>query len=230
MTIKLNNNLMNTDKFNDEFWSYYLMLEDDLIKTFNFVSLHEDNYQCFSRMYLSLFLSICSEIDVLMKIYTKLFRRKKTENIREYGSIILINRIFIKHQVIKILNSNDIELKPWVEWNTNPDGSNKANDPLNISPTWWKDYQKVKHNRVNADNNESNIKFANQRNVLYSLAALFIIEMSLYKEFADIQHETSILQPVHQSKLFRMKNWVPYTDIIYGNLTLIDELDRGYLN
>ena len=49
------------------------------------------------------------------------------------------------------------------------------NDLSNTIPQWWYAYNKIKHYRI--DNQE----YANMENLIYSLSALFILDMSYLK-------------------------------------------------
>lgn len=213
-------------EFNESFWSYYLMLENDFIKTLEYVELDKRNFSSFSKTYVMLFLAICSEVDVVLKFYVHQFVRRETKNIHQHAAVILLHRPEIKDKEITISGRKGITLYPWKEWSANPNGKARFKDDLNVSPSWWKEHTEIKHSRIQVIDNSSNIRLANLGNVLNALAGLFQIEMMLYLEIAKANGENEILQPQKQSKLFRINQWVPYTEVKYGNLSLKDIEDE----
>ena len=72
----------------------------------------------------------------------------------------------IKNQAISI-QEYDIELRPFENWN----GEIAAK-----SLEWWNAFTSIKHNRY------SQLKQANQKNVLYALGALYLMEMIYLRE------------------------------------------------
>jgi len=48
-------------------WPYYLSLESDVDKLSRYIEFTEDNYSTYSVELVRIFLSICSEVDVVMK-------------------------------------------------------------------------------------------------------------------------------------------------------------------
>lgn len=49
-------------------WRAFLALEDDFLKTLDFVEFHKDNYKTFSIRYRSIILQACTEIESLTKL------------------------------------------------------------------------------------------------------------------------------------------------------------------
>lgn len=70
----------------------------------------------------------------------------------------------------------------------------------NSKPSWWGDYNKVKHNRAENDN----IKLANLKNVFNALAALFILNRYLCKIVCS---NKIMKEPEIKSNLFTMVGW-----------------------
>lgn len=49
-------------------WDYYLVLERELVNSFNYVELSNDNFSTYSVEFAKMLLSICSEFDSVLKI------------------------------------------------------------------------------------------------------------------------------------------------------------------
>ena len=47
-------------------WHYFISLEDEIVKISRFIEISEDNYDVYSIELTKLFLSICSEVDVII--------------------------------------------------------------------------------------------------------------------------------------------------------------------
>ncbi len=58
-------------RFIKNYWNFYLRLEDDFFATLKYVEFDKKNYNTFSLEYLKLYLSVCSEIDVVGKVFAK---------------------------------------------------------------------------------------------------------------------------------------------------------------
>ena len=193
---------MNKEEFLSKIWSYYIMLENDFSKTFQYVEPVEGNKDCFSKEFNKELLSIGSEIDIVcrelcMVIEGKNFEQVKNYSIVNYREIIAQNENFMKESCIFI--SNEEILEPWNEW--------KKYD----SPQWWRAYNDIKHNRLVNDNH----KLGNFLNVKLSLAALFIICRVLYSK----QYEK---EPFPSSSLFKMNNWKIYEDMGNGLTKILE--------
>ena len=149
-----------------EYFDYYIELENDFFDTEAYVSIEEDNYKTYSIKYVKIYLSICSEIDCLLKeICRNLDNSTTASKINEYYPIINIAFNNFKSESV-YYEKQKIELYPWEEWE---EGN---------SPKWWQYYNKVKHQRMEEEP-ETNItyyKYANLENVLNALAALYIVE------------------------------------------------------
>ena len=66
--------------------------------------------------------------------------------------------------------------------------------------TWWKDYNKVKHQRIGLITNTENFCLANQKNLILAYSALYAIETVYINQFTvnkDVKIESS--------KLFKLK-------------------------
>lgn len=142
-------------------WDYFLTLEQDIINLSRFIELSEKNFSTYSIELTHLLLSISSEVDVVSKILCDEFRTtKKPDNMNTYRELICKNINYFSTQTVYIVKNN-LVLQPWIEWDS---GNN---------PSWWKSYNKVKHER------NINFEEANLKNVLYSISGLFILHVYL---------------------------------------------------
>lgn len=177
---------MNREEFLNTYWRYYELLETDFRNSIRYVSLDKKNYSTFSVEYARLLQAICSEIDVLFKELCFCLN-KIGNNIRDYADILLENNQMIPNQIIYLkMYHRDFEICPFKNWE-------KGN-----APTWWISYNKIKHHR------KENMQKANQKNVLYALAGLFLLENILLKHIMLNNKETFYCAD-YPSVLFYMK-------------------------
>jgi hypothetical protein len=107
-----------------------------------------------------------------------------------------------------------IDLQPFFGWAISP----------YQSPYWWKPYNGVKHNRL------KKYKDANLKNVLNSLAALYILEQYFAKYIGDRDKDIDV--PNDVSKLFEMVDYKTENTVIGKDSYLItaDEVDSLFDN
>ena len=55
-------------KMKHRHWQYFLSIEKDILKISDYVELHSENYKVFSTELTKTYLTICSEIDVVLKL------------------------------------------------------------------------------------------------------------------------------------------------------------------
>jgi hypothetical protein len=165
---------MTADEFNKLYWSYYLTLEKDLMNVQPYITFEKGNYSCYSNYFIKIYQAICSEVDVIFKLYTQLVKEKYTINIGEknnidgYKKYILYQHDCILNEQVTFLINND-KFIPWKD--------------LDIkSPSWWSQYNYVKHYRSGIFNNKHNYQYANLKNVISSLSALYILEKYIYEK------------------------------------------------
>ena len=144
-------------------WPYYLSLESDVDKLTRYIEFTEDNYSTYSVELVRLFLSICSEVDVVMKELCAIASpSSKPSNIDAYKKVI-------KAEIPSLITESAISskfgfyFKPWEKWET-----------ATGNPDWWKQHNNVKHQRNNFYSQ------ANLKNVLEALAALYIVNVYLH--------------------------------------------------
>lgn len=191
--------------FVKSYWNYYLELEDQFIATKKFVEFDVSNFTTYSVEYLKLFQAVCSEIDVVAKIlaeeYDVAFKKLENKNIQKWG--YYLQSAYPCLETISVLFNNEFSLYPWQNWKyekyTDKNGALRYRLLQGKeTPFWWTAYNKVKHERTSHfKDGKVNYSRANQKNLIYAFAALFVLEKS-YLE--SIEGETKT--PNSESKLF----------------------------
>lgn len=184
---------MKRDEFINNYWKYYLLLEEKVINCEKYVAICEDNYGTYSFEFIGILNLIGSEIDVIRKLLdetkkgriTDLFKKLKKEqqddvNLSDYN--ILSDGVWI---------GDKIQIYPFENWKDTYEYKELE---------WWKAYNSVKHSR------KENIKKANLKNVLYALAGLYMLEIKVLTKISS--EETLPGNPINnipneKSRLFR---------------------------
>ena len=179
---------MTREEFLNNYWRYYLILEQKMMNSLQFVELDVDNFYAFSMEFITQIQNLGSEVDTIMKVIAG-FQLSSRKTITDYASTILVKYPSITQQEVKIQN-NSLIIKPFKNWNTNQPSK---------SLVWWENYNEIKHGRT------QNMKKANLNTTLHLLGALYILEIYLLKEIADTYNDVDI--PDSESKLFIMMNW-----------------------
>ncbi len=179
---------MERETFLQNYWNYYLVLENRFINAVNYVALNSDNYNTYSFEFVNLILLIGSELDVVMK-YLSGIPEGTRANIQNYAGDILATYPEIVTREVKIQGMADT-CKPFEGWNV----AHPAD-----SLVGWNAYNSVKHGRV------SNLQEARLKNVLNLLCCLYIIENYILKNVAEENDDMDI--PDQDSKLFVLKDW-----------------------
>ena len=152
------------EKFIKKYWNYYLRIEEEFYNTRNFVEFSEDNFGTYSIEYLKLYLSVCSEIDVVGKYIAKSFNNSsKPNNIMEWWKEI-IEKLKFENKYLYDVEISFIDIKTIIPW----ENFNYPNNPNANSPAWWRTYNDVKHNRTEIDKDTHKEFFtqANLQNVI----------------------------------------------------------------
>lgn len=188
----------------NNFWSYYLSFEEDIDKLSRYIEICEDNYGVYSVELTRLYLSICSEIDVILKALCELLSPGcNAINIKEYMDVILTTESGLVDERA-LCHKYDLTFTPWTSWRNRE------------SPSWWKKHNGVKHRRL------ENYKEANLLNVLTSLSALYLLNLHWSyamhrKEIPEkIFHDFSsvVRQHITRVDLFRIDDfWAYLTEI-----------------
>lgn len=207
---------MTTKEFLRHYWHYYLVLEEKFKNTLNYVELDWENAGAFSNEYALLLQSIGAELDNFFKVYCG-FSSNDRKNINDYCSFVINDYADIVNQKIQVME-HDMVFKPYQGWNeTNP-----AQSLL-----FWDGFCKIKHSRY------ANIKMANQKNVLYALGALYLLEMKYLSKIAGSK-EPDV--PNKKSELFELVDWtyrfIPMGDMfacIEGDIYQMDAEDCDFM-
>lgn len=185
---------MNKNEFTNKYWSYYLLLESDFMKTNRYMQISDKNYNAFSIEYAKQIQSVCGELDTVFKL-ASMIDFNTNGSIKKYKPAILERYNEITSNEV-IVPAYELSIKPFDDWN---------NSNIN-SPQWWKDYNKIKHQRSNS------LEAANLKNMISSLAGLFLLEMYILVEICKKEYEGTMSSftfygPRFPSKLFIIKDW-----------------------
>ncbi len=149
----------------NQYWQYFLALEEDLIKFSRYVEFDTSNYETYSIELVRIYLSVCSEVDVVAKITARNLTNLKSDKI----GIGLYKKTILNFYPNIVNLSIDIPryklvFTPWKEWESLE------------SPLWWTKYNKVKHHRSDYFHE------ANLGNVLNAMAGLLVINLYYMKQ------------------------------------------------
>lgn len=145
-------------------WKYFLTVDQDISHLSRYIEFSDDNYGVYSIELARLFLSVCSEVDVVMKIlcqrhcealYCQKIKGKRNPNMDIYRSVLVPCFDYFSSISVEIPKCS-ISRIPWKEFTK---GDN---------PSWWRAYNDVKHSRHN------NYKKANLGNVIDATAGLLV--------------------------------------------------------
>ena len=165
------------------------------------------NEKTFSVEYLKLYQAVCSEIDVVGKeiacAVDSSFKIDNHTNIKKWGYVIQQHFSELKNTVV-IFNDEE-PYQPFENWEYENYTAKNGNKGLRVikkktTITWWKDYNKVKHQRIGLITNTENFCLANQKNLILAYSALYAIETVYINQFTvnkDVKIESS--------KLFKLK-------------------------
>lgn len=178
---------MTRDSFITDYWTYYLMLENKLIATFNFVEPCENNLSTYSNEYASLIQSVGAELDEFFKVYCSfpLYEHKK---ITDYANYIFQNEPSTISTELLICERK-YSITPFSSWNL-------ACPAKSLS--WWQAFDNIKHSRT------THFSDASLNNALNILGALFILESKYLVRITDISIEPDI--PNRESSLFSFRH------------------------
>lgn len=182
------------------YFDYYLSLEKECLETEYYVAFHENNSKAFSIAYAKILLSLCSEIEtVLKKICFEIDPTGKHRNTSEYRRCVDSKYKFFAFETVSF---SDIRIKtnPWIAWSEGK------------SPKWWLDFTEIKHKRADADaTGIPNFYRANQDNVLNALTALYVAEQYLFytceQKYKYTTNNMSFVLQNLSSKSLLMSDW-----------------------
>lgn len=179
----------------ERYWSYYLSIESMLQKTSQYVSHSEKNQNTYSDEFAKIILLSCSEIDSLLKTVCK---HKKIYSEEKYYNMLVYSKALIEVKDIKdfafstdpmtSINESSIIVFPFKGLDTKE---------KNAGLSWWSDYQKLKHNRL------ENAELGNLHNATCALTAHYII-LRIMVDFLDEYSGKEYVKENNQSKF-----WIP---------------------
>lgn len=147
-------------------WTFFETVDEDLLTFSRQVEFAEDNFSTYSVYLARLYLTICSEIDVVAKLLCgRIAPSTKADDINQYREIIVPGYPHFSHLMVSI-RPMSLEILPWLEWQTLEGQKN---------PPWWSFHNKVKHQR------DQYFSSANLGNVLRSAAALLVLLVYYYQ-------------------------------------------------
>ena len=165
-----------------------------------------NNGRTYSIEYLKLFQAVCSEIDVVGKALAKelynSFAATKNTGINEWWFNITTNDSTTLERSIFF---GERELQPWKNFivirNANEGVKKYVLGDKAKTPSWWNDYNSVKHNRTGRFEKHSlNYSKANLRNLVYAFAALFSLEIKLLETMR--KDENDMVSTSMESRVF----------------------------
>jgi len=150
-------------------WDYFLSLDSDLNEVSKFIEIHSDNYKTYSIQLTRLYLSACSEIDVIAKLFCDVVNPGQLQqiignrlpNMGHYRQVITESCPKFYKMTID-LPKYGFSVIPWMNYKKNK------------TPLWWSEYNQVKHNR------DKFFYKANLINTIEAIAGLFVLTVYYY--------------------------------------------------
>lgn len=208
---------MDVLEFRNIYWNYYLQLENDFFSCSPYCEIDTVNDKAFSVKYLQLLLSTCGEIDSICKTFCKLLDDTldlKEAGMKDYIPILCRCYPTFANETVEICGYKYRELQPW------------KSIALGHVPNWWQRYNAIKHHRDQKTNRLENYKYANQKNAIEALSALYIlIEYWAAKNFViDREEAFNRLNPdPNENTMDRLKSnrlkldkWVSFYNSFIG--------------
>lgn len=143
----------------------FLLIQDDILKLFQFIEPSDINLQTYSFRIYELYMRICIEIEANFKAIFKENKYSIPErnwNIKDYKKINATHHLDGYKVTFPIWTGTNNIFQPFIEW--------QSSDNL----SWYKDYNACKHNRA------SEMSKANLDNLLKSFSALFVLLSSQF--------------------------------------------------
>lgn len=157
---------MDALEFRNLYWNYYIQLENDFFSYSPYCEIDPCNDNAFSVKYLQLLLSVCGEIDSICKTFCKVLENDfdpDTAGIDNYISILRKEYPTFAAEKVKIVSYKYRKVQPW------------KSIAHGYAPSWWQDYNAIKHHRDQERNGKANYKYANQKNAMEALCALYVL-------------------------------------------------------
>lgn len=139
-------------------WNYFFCLEEDIIALSRWIEFSFENEGVYSIELARLLMTASAEVDVVAKsLCNRINPDAKASSINAYQAVLLVAYPDLPNATVFIPRFGK-ELRPWSNWQKEKS-----------TPHWWTANNKVKHHR------EEHFKLANLKNVLNSIAALFVL-------------------------------------------------------
>lgn len=205
---------MDVLEFRNLYWNYYIQLENDFFSYSPYCEIDSCNDNAFSVKYLQLLLSVCGEIDSICKTFCKVLDNDfdpDTAGIDNYILILRKEYPTFATEPVRLLNYKYRNVQPW------------KSIAHGYAPSWWQDYNAIKHHRDQERNGKANYKYANQKNVVDALCALYtLIEYWAAKNFvadkADAlkraEEPSNYILPAFLSSKLNLVNWNFYFEFL----------------
>lgn len=219
-----------------DYWEYYRELEDDFLATKKFVAFEESNFGTFSLEFLKLYQAVCSEIDVVGKaiasevdetfqpddkknnIYKWWFCIQDTYRIGDFS-----RKSIQDYEDGKLIADCTVEclsrfrLSPWLHFRISRGLDKRGMTRFSVVngsvPSWWSDYNSVKHHRkVISSSREglTNYRKANLGNLLNAFAGLYLLEIAYLQSVGTLDDLEAFMD---ESRLFVKRRWMTSSDI-----------------
>ena len=149
------------------YWSYYLSIEKMMKITSQYVCPSELNKNAYSDEFMKIILLSCSEIDSILKVICR--ENNVLLEDRKYNMSIYAKTLLSQKDI------KDMAYSPQCATSSANKGiicfpfKDLDDKKLHAGLTWWKDYQKLKHNRLD------NAELGNLENAVYAITAHYIL-------------------------------------------------------
>ena len=140
-------------------WTLFQVIDEDLHDFSRHVEFAEANFETYSIDLLRLYLSICSEVDVIAKLLCRRIGANLPDrpNMDHYRRTLKSHTPYANLSGLKItIRPMGREILPWEAWNRDQ------------NPEWWTKHQGVKHER------DQHFADADLKNVLDAAAGLLV--------------------------------------------------------
>ena len=182
------------DEFERRFWNQYLLHENDFISSLNYVEFAEENFETYSIQFVKQLLSVSSEIESVLKIMFCNKTKRKSKDGTEYAADK--NMVdYIKDLQGLTLESSNIENIIIKSYRLNYEFVPFKLKPKEETPSWWKNHNKLKHNR------SEEYKCANLYNLVNALAGLFLLNYIYFKFLSKDRDQVDTPNTI--SKIFK---------------------------
>lgn len=173
----------------EEYFNFYLENQKQFDMTTQYVNISKTYcHSSYSYVYANLLMSICSDFESLVRAYFK----KHDDDIMEIGNII---ELLMNDEQLKLIFEEKATIGDYVD--IKPLEVNKYYNKTTF--LWWTNYNKLKHNKYKSIHN------ANQKNVIYALASLYILNRYVLKSFC-IENSDEVDVFEKDTNKFKLKN------------------------